>query len=68
MLVNIPHALNENFKVIGSPIKLSDTPVEYRHAPPQLGEHTAQVLSEFKTAEELMLLKEKGVIDGMLIS
>ena len=32
----------------------------------KLGEHTAQVLSEFKTAEELMLLKEKGVIDGML--
>ena len=66
MLVNMPHALNENFKVIGSPIKLSDTPVEYRHAPPQLGEHTAQVLSEFKTAEELMALKEKGVIDGRL--
>ena len=66
MLVNMPHALNENFKVIGSPIKLSDTPVEYRHAPPQLGEHTAQVLSEFKTAEELMALKEKGIIDGRL--
>lgn len=36
LVVNIPHRLNENFQTIGSPIKLSDTPVEYRHAPPEL--------------------------------
>ncbi len=64
MVVNIPHALNDHFKVIGSPIKLSDTPVEYRHAPPQLGEHTVQILSRFKTAEELQALKAQGIIDG----
>jgi crotonobetainyl-CoA:carnitine CoA-transferase CaiB-like acyl-CoA transferase len=64
MVVNIPHALNENFKVIASPIKLSDTPVEYRNAPPQLGEHTQQILSRFKTADELRALKLQGIIDG----
>lgn len=64
MVVNIPHALNRNFKVIGSPMKLSDTPVEYRHAPPQLGEHTIQILSRFKTADELKALKAQGIIDG----
>lgn len=66
LVVNIPHRLNENFQMIGSPIKLSDTPVEYHHAPPELGEHTTQILSRFKTAEELATLKEKGIIDGKI--
>ncbi|BCU64821.1 hypothetical protein F941_01560 [Acinetobacter bouvetii DSM 14964 = CIP 107468] len=64
MVVNIPHKLNNDFKVIGSPMKFSDTPVEYRHAPPQLGEHTMQILSCFKTADELKALKAQGIIDG----
>ena len=54
-----------DFKVIGSPIKLSDTPVEYRHAPPQLGEHTEQVLSEFYSPEQLQQLHAAGVIDSL---
>ncbi|MCU4553547.1 CoA transferase [Acinetobacter nosocomialis] len=66
LVVNIPHRLNENFQTIGSPMKLSDTPVEYHHAPPELGEHTAQILSRFKTVEELAALKEKGIIDGKI--
>lgn len=65
LVVNIPHALNPEFKVIGSPIKLSDTPVVYRHAPPQLGEHTQQVLSEFYTPEQLQQLQEAGVIESL---
>lgn len=65
LVVNIPHALNPDFKVIGSPIKLSDTPVEYRHAPPQLGEHTEQVLSEFYSPEQLQQLHAAGVIDSL---
>ena len=65
LVVNLPHALNPDFKVIGSPIKLSDTPVEYRHAPPQLGEHTAQVLSEFYTPEQLQQLQDHGVIESL---
>ncbi|MFP0267266.1 CoA transferase, partial [Acinetobacter pittii] len=36
------------------------------HAPPELGEHTAQILSRFKTVEELAALKEKGIIDGKI--
>lgn len=63
MVVNIPHALNPEFKVIGSPMKLSDTPVEYRHAPPQLGEHTTQILSRYRNAHELEALRAKGIID-----
>jgi crotonobetainyl-CoA:carnitine CoA-transferase CaiB-like acyl-CoA transferase len=66
LVVNIPHALNSEFKVIGSPIKLSDTPVEYHHTPPQLGEHTAHILSEFYNQNELEQLQVNGVIEGVL--
>ncbi|EET81677.1 CaiB/BaiF CoA transferase family protein [Acinetobacter radioresistens] len=65
MLVKLPHVLNPAFRVIGSPIKLSDTPVEYWQAPPRLGEHTGQILREFKTEEQLQLLRENKVIDGL---
>lgn len=64
MVVNVPHALNPEFKVIASPIKLSETPVEYDRAPPRLGEHTQMILSRFKTQDELNQLKALGVIDG----
>lgn len=64
MLVNVEHPLNNQFKMIGSPIKLSDTPVEYKHAAPQLGEHTEKILSQFKTPTELAELRSQGVIDG----
>ena len=64
MVVDVAHPLNDQFKMIGSPIKLSDTPVEYKHAAPQLGEHTEKVLSQFKTQDELRALKAQGIIDG----
>ena len=32
--------------MISSPLRLSETPVTYRYAPPLLGEHTEQVLAE----------------------
>jgi crotonobetainyl-CoA:carnitine CoA-transferase CaiB-like acyl-CoA transferase len=44
MRVNIPHALNPELELVGNPIKLSRTPVIYDRAPPQLGEHTQEVL------------------------
>jgi crotonobetainyl-CoA:carnitine CoA-transferase CaiB-like acyl-CoA transferase len=66
MLVNLPHPLNAEFQMIGSPIKLSETPVEYHHAPPQLGEHTMSVLSEFKAEHELLQLKAMGIIDSKI--
>ncbi|MGA9698678.1 MAG: CoA transferase, partial [Acinetobacter sp.] len=64
MVVEVAHPLNDHFKMIGSPMKLSDTPVEYKHAAPQLGEHTEKILSQFKTEDELRALKAQGIIDG----
>jgi len=66
MVVDVAHPLNDQFKMIGSPIKLSNTPVEYKHAAPQLGEHTLKILLQFKTREELASLQAKGVIDSSI--
>jgi crotonobetainyl-CoA:carnitine CoA-transferase CaiB-like acyl-CoA transferase len=44
MVVEMPHDDLGAVTVIGNPIKLSRTPASYRLAPPQLGEHTAEVL------------------------
>lgn len=62
MLVEMNHPQREKLKVIGSPIKLSRTPVEYKTAPPLLGEHTQAVLGGVVSPEKLAELKEKGVI------
>lgn len=67
MLVNIPHAQNPDFRMVGSPVKLSDTPVEYKRPAPMLGEHTGEVLSTRLglSAEALELLKDKGIIEQL---
>ena len=44
MQVNLGHPLNRNLQLVGSPIKLSRTPVEYREAPPTLGQHNEDIL------------------------
>jgi crotonobetainyl-CoA:carnitine CoA-transferase CaiB-like acyl-CoA transferase len=49
MQVDIPLAKDPNSvaRVIGNPLKFSKTPVSYRHAPPQCGEHSDAIRSEF---------------------
>ena len=51
MIVSMPHALAGNVRLVASPIKMSLTPVQYRSAPPLLGEHTGAVLREFGLAD-----------------
>jgi len=47
MEISMKHPLAErDVRLIGNPIKLSETPVTYRQAPPVLGEHTDAVLEE----------------------
>jgi len=48
MVVNVPHPLAgpDGAALIASPLKLSETPVEYRYHPPLLGQHTDEVLRE----------------------
>lgn len=49
--------------LVASPIKLSKTPVSYRHAPPVLGQDTLTVLDELGlSASEIDALRSDGVI------
>ena len=50
--------------LVASPIRLSDTPVSYRHTPPQLGQHTDEVLTRHLglTAEALQTFRDNGVL------
>jgi len=63
MLVEMPHPYKQKLTVIGSPIKMSRTPVEYHRAPPTLGEHTEQILSRVASQEHLKKLKAEGIIE-----
>jgi crotonobetainyl-CoA:carnitine CoA-transferase CaiB-like acyl-CoA transferase len=62
--VDMRHSQAGTVSLVASPIRLSDTPVDYRRPPPLLGEHTGEVLREVLRLDELALagLKEKGVI------
>ncbi len=58
-----PGSQSGEVDLIGNPIKFSETPVDYRHAPPTCGEHTDEVLLEFGLSpEEISGLKDDGVI------
>lgn len=46
MIESVEHAAAGMIKVLGVPIKLSETPGSVRTAPPTLGQHTAHVLTE----------------------
>jgi crotonobetainyl-CoA:carnitine CoA-transferase CaiB-like acyl-CoA transferase len=48
MLVELEYPALGTIKVLGNPIKLSRTPHVIRRAPPALGEHTEEVLSDLK--------------------
>ena len=64
LAVSLAHPLAGKVPQVASPIRLSETPVQYRHAPPLLGEHTEGVLGEVLGvgADKLRQLQEAGVI------
>ena len=63
MTVPMPHPLTDALQLVASPMKLSATPVQYRRAPPLLGEHTDEVLRELGwNAAELAALRKTGTI------
>ncbi|UTW11968.1 CaiB/BaiF CoA transferase family protein [Marinobacterium rhizophilum] len=50
--------------LIASPLNLSETPVNYRHAPPTLGQHTDDILAEFLDFDENRIaeLRNAGIL------
>ncbi|MGE7993702.1 CaiB/BaiF CoA transferase family protein [Pseudomonas sp. NPDC089554] len=64
LAVEIAHPLAGSVPQVASPIRLSETPVEYRRAPPLLGEHTDAVLGDVLGlgAEAVRRLRADGVV------
>ncbi|MEF9896636.1 MAG: CaiB/BaiF CoA-transferase family protein [Pseudomonas sp.] len=64
LAIEMPHPLAGHVPQVASPIRLSETPVEYRNAPPLLGEHTEQVLGDVlgMTSSDIERLRTAGVV------
>jgi crotonobetainyl-CoA:carnitine CoA-transferase CaiB-like acyl-CoA transferase len=62
--IELPHPLAGTVPQVASPIRLSETPVQYRNAPPLLGEHTEQVLQQWLglSAEQIAALRDAAVL------
>ncbi len=64
MCIRLPHPLAGEVPLVGNPIRFSESPIDYTSAPPLLGQHTTQVLSELLAVSdtELAELRQSGVI------
>ena len=67
VVVEMPHASlpqGGTVKVIANPVRLSETPADYRLPPPVLGQHTDEVLKQALGLDDgrLAELRGKGVI------
>jgi formyl-CoA transferase len=61
---DLEHPTRGRFAMIGSPLRLSDSPIEVSRAP-LFGEHTEEVLRTLAgcSADEVQRLREKGVLE-----
>jgi crotonobetainyl-CoA:carnitine CoA-transferase CaiB-like acyl-CoA transferase len=64
MTITMSHPAGSDVPLIGSPLKLSETPVSYRRPPPTLGQNTDEVLEQLLGlgAEERRALRATGII------
>ncbi|MFV8830271.1 CaiB/BaiF CoA transferase family protein [Alkalihalobacterium sp. APHAB7] len=63
MIVEMEHPTAGNVHLVGSPLKLSRTPVEIHSHPPIAGEHTDEVLAEIGySTDRILALKENNSI------
>jgi crotonobetainyl-CoA:carnitine CoA-transferase CaiB-like acyl-CoA transferase len=62
--IELPHAAGAMLPMVASPMRFSATPLEYRRAPPLLGEHTEEVLRGLlgKSEAEIAALRAEQVI------
>ncbi|MFG0381823.1 CaiB/BaiF CoA transferase family protein [Pseudomonas sp. zbq_18] len=62
--LDLANGLGSSTPQVASPLRLSDTPVEYRSAPPLLGEHSAAILQRLLNLDEATIarLREQGVV------
>ena len=62
--IELEHAAAGKIPLVASPMRFSGTPLDYKLAPPVLGQHTEEVLREILQldAEEISRLKKQEVI------
>ncbi len=65
--IAMPHPIAGEIALVGSPMRLSETPVSYRRAPPLLGADTTDVLTSLLgwNAPEIDALSSEAVASGM---
>lgn len=63
MVIEVPHPRAGAFKTVGVPVKMSETPAQVRRHPPDLGEHTGEILGEMGfSADEIAQFRDKGIV------
>lgn len=64
MVMDVPHPSGERLRLLGSPLKFSDTPIRSPAAPPKLGEHTDEVLEALAglNTTKIAKLRAEGII------
>jgi crotonobetainyl-CoA:carnitine CoA-transferase CaiB-like acyl-CoA transferase len=64
MRIDLPHPVAGSAPLVASPLRLSQTPVSYRCAPPPLGAQTHEVLAQRlgMSAQDIGNLRAKGII------
>jgi crotonobetainyl-CoA:carnitine CoA-transferase CaiB-like acyl-CoA transferase len=62
--IEMPHPLAGDVPLVANPIRLSESPVQYRQPPPTLGQHTEEVLREWlaESSQEIDALRTKRAI------
>jgi len=62
--IHMTHPVAGEIPLVASPVRLSQTPVQYRHAPPLLGQDTRDVLGELMgmAPEAIAELMQQGVV------
>ena len=63
-LFEMEHDSGAAMKLVANPVRLSETPANYRLPPPVLGQHTDQVLEKIldMSSDEVAALRRQGVI------
>ena len=63
MVVNVKHPVIADLKLVGSPLKFSNSPVTIEKHPPMHGEHTEEVLMKLGySRQEISQLKQQKII------
>ena len=64
LVVEFPPGNHGSIRVAANPTRFSRTPVSYEKPPPELGEHTDDILAQVlgRSPESIQILRQKGVI------